>query len=138
MRLTWKDGVATVLVAATVALYGAHLAWGSIGPSWVGIQDAAGMATVGLGVGVALIYLGGWITDPATGVLRYLALGLQLVSLALGVLALLGEDLLSTTAWECVLAAFIGGIVLSWALGVGRHAGLLHALERPPTGVKPA
>jgi hypothetical protein len=43
MRLTWKDGVATVLVAATVALYGAYLAWGGIGPSWVGIQDVAGM-----------------------------------------------------------------------------------------------
>ena len=136
MRLTWKDGVATVLVAATVALYAAYLAWGSIGPSWVGIQDAAGMATVGLGAGVALIYLGGWVTDPASGALRYLAVGLQLLSAALGMLALLGENLFGPTAWEGILAAFIGTIVLLWGLAIGRHAGFLRGLESPPPGAE--
>jgi hypothetical protein len=136
MRFTWKDGLATVLVAATVALYGAYLAWGSVGPSWVGIQDVTGMASVGLGVWVVLIYLGDWITDPATGALRYLSAGLQLISVALGVLALLGENLFSPMAWEGILAAFIGTIVLLWGIAIGRRAGFLRGVESPPPGAE--
>ena len=137
MKLTWKDGLATLLVAGMAVLYGFYLALGAVGPAWVGVQDATGMAAVGLGVGVIITALA--IPDRAVGALRNTIVALRLVSVVLGVLALLGENLFSATVWESVLAAFMASLVLLWGLVTAHHAGLLGAdrITGAPTGLRP-
>jgi len=124
VKLTWKDGLATLLVAALAVTYGFYLALGSIGPPWVGIQDATGMAVVGLGVGVIITVLSLGVERTA-GRLRDMVVGLRLVSVILGLLALFGENLFSAAVWEGVLAAFMASIVLIWGIALSLNAGLL-------------
>jgi len=134
MRLTWKDAVATLLFAAIAVAYAGYLAWGSM-PF---IQDPTGMAGVGLVLGAIAAYVGGWIVIRAGNALRYLTATLGLVSLALGVLALVGENLFSATVWEYVLGGFIAGIVLLWGIAIGRHSGLVGGETQAPSGLAAA
>lgn len=139
MRLTWRDGLATLLVAATGILYGFYVALGGVGPSWVGVQDATGMAAIGLGVGVILTALTVDITAGASGAFRTIVSLIRVGAVALGLLALFGENLFSAVVWEGVLAAFMGSIALVWAVGTARHAGLIpsSAGAATPTGLRP-
>lgn len=129
MRLTWKrDGIATVLLAVILVFYGFLVAAGGLslgsGGSLVGVVDPTGMAALALIVGVLAAVIGGWIVLRATDAIRYVTGGLALVSAVLGVLALVGENIFSSDVWYAVLGAFIGTIVLLWAVATGRHAGL--------------
>jgi hypothetical protein len=137
MRLTWRDGLATLLVAGTAVLYGFYITLGGVGPSWVGVQDATGMAAVGLGVGVVVTALTMDITADASSAFRSLVAVVRIGSVALGLLALFGENLFSVTVWEGVLAAFMGSLALVWAIGTARHAGLLGSVGGSTTGLKP-
>ena len=137
MKLTWRDALATVLIAATGVLYGFYFVLGSVGPSWVGVQDATGMAAVGLGVGVIITALTMDITAGATSSFRTLVSAVRLGSVALGLLALVGENLFSPTVWESILAAFMGSLAVVWALGTARHAGLVGTGSRPSSGLRP-
>jgi len=131
MKLTWKDGLATLLFGALAVVYGFYLAWGGIsfiedsaGNTSVGILDPTGMAAVGLFVGIIAALVGGWIALAAGTVTRYVTAGLGLLSLVLGVLALIGENLFNNaTLWEGVLGAFMASIALLWGIATARHAG---------------
>jgi len=134
MRLTWKDAVATLLLAAIVVPYAGYLAWGSM-PF---ILDPTGMAAVGIILGAIAAYVGGWIVVRAGNAMRYLTATLGLVSLALGLLALAGENLFTATVWEYVLGGFIASIVLLWGIAIGRHSGLDSGERQAPSGLATA
>jgi hypothetical protein len=145
MKLGWKDVAATVLLAAIVVPYGIYLANGPItfiqdgnGGTAFGLLDPTGMAGWALVFGVIAAMVGGWIAFGEGVVTRWATGGLGVLSAALGVLALVGENLFNnTTVWESVLAAFVASIVLLWGVAITRHAaesgGQAHA-----TGMTPA
>jgi hypothetical protein len=111
MRITYKDVVATLLVAAIVIPYLGYVAWGDM-PF---IQDPRGMAATGLVLGLAAAAVAGRAAFDPEPVHRA-ALGTGAVALALGIAALL----VGTS--EVLLAAFVVAIVLTWALGEIAHA----------------
>jgi len=102
---TWRDMTATVLVAAIVVPYVGYLLNGEM-PF---IQDPRGMAATGLVLGIAAaVLVDRWIFAP--GVWQRIALFTGVTALGLGVAALWTEN-------EVLLAAFVGAIVVTWALG---------------------
>jgi hypothetical protein len=134
MRLTWKDGVATLLVAAIVVPYVGYLIQGSM-PF---IQDPTGMAGVGLILGITAAAFGGWVILQARGFQRFLTDALALVSLGLGIAALVSEHLLDAAVRDGVLAAFIASIVVLWAFATLRHGGVIADATAPPSGLRQA
>lgn len=137
MKLTWRDGVATVLFGAIVIPYGFYLAWGGVtfihndtGGTAVGILDPTGMAGLALVLGAIAAYIGRWIVIGGGLITSYVTAGLGLLAAALGVLALVGENLFNNAAtWETVLGAFIASIVALWGIALARHAGLVAGRE---------
>ena len=114
MRLTMRDAIATVLVAAVAVPYVGYLVDGEM-PF---VQDARGMSAVGLVLGVVAFFVmrGGNVKDRV-GVTENV-----LASLAL-VLGLLALALAETAAAEVLLAAFMVSILVVWATEVADHAG---------------
>jgi glucose uptake protein GlcU len=111
MKITYRDVVATLLVAAIVVPYIGYLAWGDI-PF---IQDPRGMAATGLVLGLAAAAVAGRSAlhpDP----MHRAALGSGVAALALGIAALWAETN------EVLLALFIVAIVVTWMLGEIAHA----------------
>lgn len=137
MRLTWRDGLSTLLFGTIAVVYGFYLAWGGVsfledsaGNTTLGILDPTGMSGLALFLGIIAALVGGWIALGVGNTVRYITGGLGLVSLVLGVLALLGENLFSSAyVWEGVLGAFIASIVLLWGIAIGRHAGFFGRQE---------
>ena len=120
MRITSKDVVATLLVAAIVVPYLGYLAWGDM-PL---IEDPRGMAATGLVLGLAAAAVAGRAAFDAEPISRA-ALGTGVVALALGIAAVwVGTS-------EALLAVFIGAIVVTWALGETAHARGRIAADRP-------
>jgi len=110
MRITYKDVVATLLIAAIVVPYIGYLAWGDM-PF---IQDPRGMAGTGLALGLAAAAVAGRAAlDPEPA--HRAALGSGIVALALGIAAL------AVGTSEVLLALFIAAIVVTWALGEFAH-----------------
>jgi hypothetical protein len=119
MRITWQDGLATVLVAAAVALYGLWLG----GTVIFGLAGPRGLAAVILGLGItaclsarshlADVYGAGTGPRPP---LPYVVLvsALGAVALVAAIIALLGG---STAA----LAALVAAMVALWAAATVRH-----------------
>ena len=66
------------------------------------------------------------------GTLDKLEFGLTLVSLAVGVVALIAAE---TAAAEALLAGFIGSIVVVWAVEMLDQAGFIHVRSAPTTGI---
>ena len=120
MRLTTKDVVATVLVAAVVVPYLGHLIAGEM-PF---IEDPRGMAATGLVLGLAAAIVAG--RDALTPhPLHRAALASGIAAFALGIAALWAETS------EVLLALFVIGIVITWGLGelaahADRHAPVQH------------
>jgi hypothetical protein len=111
MRITSKDVIATLLVAAIVVPYVGYLAWGDM-PF---IQDPRGMAATGLILGLAAAATAGRAAlDPEP--VHRAALVSGVVALTLGVAALL----VGTS--EALLAVFVVAVVVTWALGEFAHA----------------
>ncbi|MFR9802413.1 hypothetical protein ACL02T_08925 [Pseudonocardia sp. RS010] len=121
MRFTWTDTATTVLVAAIVVPYVGYLVRGAM-PF---VQDPVGMAATGLvlGIAAAMLVVRRWL-DP--GVLQRTALLTGTVALGLGIAVL-------WTVNEALLAAFVGAIVVTWALGE-----LIHVREHPAAQHGPA
>ena len=120
MRITYKDVVATLLVAAIVVPYIGYLAWGDM-PF---IQDPRGMGATGLilGLAAALVAVRAiFKPDP----IHRTALGAGVVALVLGVATVWAETS------ETLLAAFIVAIVVTWVLGEAAH------LRGPVTARRP-
>ena len=113
MRLTWKDGVATALLAAVVIPYGGYLIRGEM-PF---IQDPRGMAATGI-VGLLLCFAARGIGVHTTFGKVMAVLGAAAIGLGLAA-ALIGAE-----GSEVLLATFVGAIVLVWALETAFHAGL--------------
>ena len=122
MRLNWKDAAATVFVAAIVVPYVAYLVWGEM-PF---IKDPRGMAATGLVLGFAAAALAfrQWF---APGFLQRTALLAGVATLGLGVAALWTEN-------GILLATFLGGIVVTWALGELIHVRAHPTAHHTPTG----
>ena len=108
MRFTWKDGIATLLVAAVVVPYVGYLINGSM-PF---LQDPRGMAATGLVLGLAAAAVIGRAAFSGTwGRAAAVVGGL---TGALGIVTVIWAGLGPLSA--ILLAVFIGGIVVTWAL----------------------
>jgi hypothetical protein len=126
MRLKTRDFVATVLVAAIAVPYFGYL----INEEMPFIKDPRGMSGTGLLLGiVAYLVLR---RGDAFGTTGKVEMGLALVSLALGVIAL---ALAETAAAEVLLAVFMGSILVVWAIELMDHAGILPGAGHP-TGLR--
>src|SRR3954452_19626211 len=123
MKLSILDGIASALVAAILVPYAGYLVRGEM-PF---IQDPRGMSATGLIIGVAAFLVAGKIS--MAGTLNKVEVGLAIVALAVGLVAL---GLAGTAAAEVLLAVFIGAIVVTWAVEMLQHAGILHAGAAPP------
>jgi hypothetical protein len=130
MKLTVRDAIATVLVAAVVVPYAGYLAWGSM-PF---IQDPEMMAAVALVFGLFAAAYGGWVVWSSGLALRLATTGLAVVSLGLGAMTLVSMDFLSTITREWLLAGFVATIVALWAVAILRHAGIVHTATEPRAG----
>lgn len=123
MRLTWRDAVATILVAAIAFPYIGYLINGSM-PF---IQDPTGMAGTGLVLGAIAAVVGGWIALREGTYTRIATVTLGVVSAVLGILALASENLFDPTGREIVLAAFMASVAVLWGYALARHSGIVPA-----------
>ena len=113
MRLTWKDGAATVMVAGTVASYVAFLADVSL-PLVAGTRS---MATALLVLGLVGCALGG-ASMPAEDSPKWNTVVAALFGAATAV-ALVATWI---TASGFALAVAVGGTVVLWLVATARHA----------------
>ncbi len=122
MRVTWRDGIATLLVAAVVIPYIGYLIKGSM-PF---LQDPRGVAGTGLILGLTA----GLVIGPAgfTGARGRVAALLAGLTAALGIITVIWGEL--GTLSEVLLAVFIGGIVVTWAVAELVETGFLGAEPR--------
>lgn len=124
MKLTMRDLIATLLVAAIGVPYIGYLANGEM-PF---LQDPRGMSAVGLilGAGAFFVLRGGNAKDrvgTTENVLATLALVLGLVALAFA----------ETAAAEVLLAVFMGSILVVWVAEVADHAGWVPGHAEAPS-----
>jgi len=131
MRLTWRDAVATVLVAAIAVPYIGYVINGSM-PF---IQDPTGMAGLGLLLGAAAAAIGGWVILHEGAFLRVTTVALALVSLGLGATALVSEHLLDLAARQLVLGAFMVSIAAMWGLALLHYSGVVRGEVETPSGL---
>lgn len=122
VKITWKDLIATLLLAAIAVPYTGYL----VRDEMPFIEDERGMAATGLLLGVAafLVMRQGDAIDRI-GKVELAAAG---VSLALGITALVVAE---TAAAAAMLAVFMGSILVVWMLELADHVGVLH---HAPTG----
>jgi hypothetical protein len=120
MRLTFRDRLATLLVAAIAVPYLGYQVFGMM-PF---VLDARGMAGTGMVLGLAACIIG---SRPEAGLDRaFWLLGvLGAGTLAAGVGALITGD-------GTLLALFIAGIGLLWALTLLRHSRIVLTPPTPP------
>jgi hypothetical protein len=116
MKLTYKDGLATLLVAAVVVPYIGYLVAGQM-PF---IQDPRGMSATGLVLGLLAALVPGRAAFRPD-VAHRLALASGVLALGLGVAALV------VASSELLLALFMVALVVTWALGeFAAHRAELH------------
>jgi hypothetical protein len=115
VKLTGRDGVASVLVTAVVIPYVGYLVRGVM-PF---IQDARGMAATALLLGAAAVLTAGRFRASTT--VGTVEVALTVVVLTFGVVAL---ALAETAAAEVLLAVLVGEVVLVWAIQMLHHAGV--------------
>jgi hypothetical protein len=122
MKLTIRDGIATLLVAAIVVPYVGYL----VRDEMPFIQDPRGMSAVALVLGLAAFLTAGQLS--AASLSNRVELALAAVTLTIGLVALIIAE---TAAAEVLLAVFIAAIIVTWAVQMVHHAGYLPA-RRPP------
>jgi hypothetical protein len=113
MRLTWKDGVTTLLTAAVAALYVAFLAGADLPLA----SSLRAMAAIAFVAGVAGCALGGGPDRDAAQARSAKWYGgiFGTTALVAGVVALI-------TGNEIALAILVGSIVVLWLASTIRHA----------------
>ena len=116
MKLTTRDGLATLLLAAILVPYVGYLIRGEM-PF---IQDPRGMSATALVLGAAIFLTAGRFTTSTA--LGKTEIGLATATLVLGAVALV---LAEAAAAEVLLALFVGAIVDVWATQMLDHAGML-------------
>ena len=113
MRLTWRDGLATVFVGTGVVLYALWLAGVEVaGPRVLtgvvlGLGLAASVTAVVYGVGAGLL--------QASKVYLVIASAIGLTALVSGVIGLVSVN-------ETMLAMLVASTVALWAMSTVRHA----------------
>jgi hypothetical protein len=122
MKLTLRDGVASLLLAAILIPYVGYLVRGEM-PF---IQDPRGMSATGLVLGAAAFFTAGRLT--LSTVVGKIEVGLVALTLAFGVVAVL---LAETAAAEALVAVLVGAIVVVWAVQMLHHAGLFTGTATP-------
>jgi len=115
MRLTWKDAIATGLIAAVVIPFVGYLVRGEM-PF---IQDPRGMAAVGI-IGLILSFAA-WGLDRGTTFGKVMLI-VGVATLGIGVAA----AAVGVEGSELLLALFIGAVVMVWGIETLFHSGVLH------------
>lgn len=122
MRLTLRDYVATILVAAIAVPYVGYL----INVEVPFIKDPRGMSAAGLVLGIAAFLV--LRTGDAFDRVGKVETGIAIGSLLLGLAALAFAE---AGAAEILLAVFMASILIVWAVELADHAGLVHAHAGP-------
>ena len=122
MRLTWRDGVATLLVALIGVPYVGYLLQGEM-PF---IKDPRGMSAVGLVLGVAAFFVARRPRNEVHDATATAEDVLGLIAFGIGVVALI---LAEAAVAETLLAIFMAVIAVVWAVQMLHHAGVLSAGE---------
>ena len=121
MRLTWKDGATTVMVAVIAAIYAAQtLQWG-----WplIGEVRIATLAVGALGLGMCIVGADPSVMTARTG---YTVLATTLGAAA-GTLTIVGV----ITGWSVVLTALVLITVLLYVIATSRHLLGVVPMARP-------
>jgi hypothetical protein len=119
MTIGWRDGLATLLVAAILLSYVGYLVRGSM-PF---IQDPRGLAAAGLVLGVAAVVVLG--RKAFRGTWGVTAGGIAVAAGGCGVVALLrAQDS------EGLLAVFVAAVAIAWVLAELARTGLVQKLAR--------
>jgi hypothetical protein len=118
MRLTWKDAVATLFMAAVVAVYVAYLNGTS---AWL-ISTARGTTTAVLVLGfVGGCALGG-LAEAYTGAKTRSALAFTVIATILGLTALTAAIAGLITGGTVALAVLVAATLALWLVATIRHA----------------
>jgi hypothetical protein len=117
MKVGWRHGVATLLVAAVVVPYVRYLVRGAM-PF---IEDPRGMAVTGLAFGLAAVAVLG--RGAFRGTWGVAAAFVAVVSGGVGVVTFIRAE--EGALSEGLLAVFIGAIALAWVLAELVHTGLV-------------
>ncbi|HLO34946.1 MAG TPA: hypothetical protein VK194_02645 [Candidatus Deferrimicrobium sp.] len=118
MHLSWRDSIATVLVAIGVVVYGAWVA----GPGIPGFVEPASvaLAILVLGVAASILAVVPGFDELLRGSRTYLA-----GASALGVIAFgAGVWTIAAGAAAAGLAVLVVATVVLWAMSTMRHAGV--------------
>jgi hypothetical protein len=119
MRLTWKDGLATVFVGSAVAVYGIWMAASEV----LGLTTTRAVSAVVLILGIAGCYAArsyfGAIYG-AEGETRTSVPYLVLVS-AFGIVALVGAVVALIGGSTAALTTLIAAMVILWAMATVHH-----------------
>ena len=118
MRVTWRDGVATIAVAAATVLYllwnSGSVAEGTSVRAMAGILFALGfVGCVSSGAQMASVYAPGERTESMSYTVAATVLGL--VVLVAGLIAIIGPS-------ETALGVFVVAMLALWAIATLRHA----------------
>lgn len=117
-KLTGKDALATLMVAAIVVPFVGY----SIRGSMPFLEDPRGMAGIGI-VGGLIAFAAFGRGAFGTGTFELVMIALAIATLGVGVAALVAE-----TSWV-LLVPMVSGIVVMWGLALLHDAGYLAAEE---------
>ena len=134
MRLSWRDGLPTVLVAAAAVLY----ALWATGAALAGVSTRW-MTVIAFALGMAACTANqremGAVYGPAQGAPRPPGSYVTLAT-ALGIVMLVAGIVAFVMASQTMLATLVAAMVALWLLATGRHALAgwhRHAPARPAT-----
>ena len=118
MPVSWRDSIATILVAIGVVVYGAWV----VGPGLPGFVEPAGVALAVLALGVAASVSA---VVPGFGELLHGSKAYLAAASALGVLAFgAGACTILGGAAASGLAVLVVATVALWAMSTWRHVGI--------------
>ena len=116
MRLTWRDGVATVCVASAALLYAV----------WVSEEEVLGLSGArALGVIVLLLGLAASVTAVVFGIgegLLQASRPYLVIASLIGLAALVAGIIVLVNESEAMLATLVGATLLLWLISTVRHA----------------
>jgi hypothetical protein len=121
MRLSWRDGLATVFVAAGAVLYGLWLAG-------TGVSSVRVLTGIVLGLGLAASVTA-VVYGVGAGLLRA-PIAYLIVSSLMGLAALVAGGIALVAANETMLATLVASTVALWAMSTVRHAITKPTLEQ--------
>ena len=115
MRLTWRDGLATVFVGVAALMYFLWLA--GIGVLGLGVRGLGGVV-LGLGVAASVTAV---VYGVGAGLLQASKVYLGIASL-IGLVALTAGVITLVSANEPMLAALVVATLVLWVMATVRHA----------------